>query len=1043
MPTKKTLTDADLFGDTSPQTRILSDEDLFGSTSSSAPPPAPKRQAAPQRREPVDVEKNRGSFLERAGSFFDDFQDATVSSAISGVTGLVEAVPAFGATAIDVMADTVTAGPVRRAVNAVRTGEPQQMPMVATDKVTKVFDKGRDAVRSAAGVDHLPLSVADTAARTLGGMADPLTPVVLGHGGKVKTAANASNLPPQAPVTALTPPEAPAAEAARARPLERPPDPSPPPDANEAQAAGQAPQGIVDSVESPAPTEKQLWDEAEAAIKYKGEWHKKGPDQAGHSALRQQLGIPDQPNWPGIEDSGWVLRGETITINDLEATQGSLVEALARKKAQRATPHDAAPEPSIAPEAPSAATVADDVAPTPETPDVPPAVADEAVQSAPVAEAAADPGVVRRQIGGEWKTGTLDPEGNLVTKDGRNLGKPDPEPEKEVFVPESERDRVGFWRTHLEPVLHVLDNGKLGETGKVIGRTMRAIDGYARSSAAPAVRTLGAAKMLSKDQVANLIGVLYGKEDAKDMAVSMVARNIRKDLDDVAERTAAAKIQTTDADGTVRDFQPLKDYLPKIVDFDETGAPRLINEVAGHFTGNLQKSRRPGSSSRDITPEEFIRVMTRYYEGANRTIGEAKYLGDGAAFTPGKVEAKLHEWMKSAAKEGVDDEYIQNEVGRMFGKERHAVGSKERTAASKILQFETAAKLGLAVFSNAQQIANVFAKTGFKNTGRALAEWAAEIVPQTARKVGDKLRGKGQEERVKGFLKTKEDFDAFYKSGAGLDTLSRELADGMESTGLGKLAHNILKVSFFTAVEKFNRIIAAKAGMHYADDLAKSVNSGGRFSQKLAIRDLGKLLDVDADTAKAIAARGLTEDEKLTVARRISDITQFSAAKETLPASWSRSPYAKVFFQFKSFALKQSYFLTDEVIKPLLRDGNPAPLTRYLGTGTGLAVGSSYVKDLVTGRDRSDESTLERAVSAGLTMMMLDTVGRMVGGVGKGDLMSLLPPAASDLAQIGTAVGRTAREVYEGEDVDWEDRLRSAARVVPPLRAITNRTIDQ
>lgn len=259
---------------------------------------------------------------------------------------------------------------------------------------------------------------------------------------------------------------------------------------------------------------------------------------------------------------------------------------------------------------------------------------------------------------------------------------------------------------------------------------------------------------------------------------------------------------------------------------------------------------------------------------------------------------------------------------------------------------------------------------------------------------------------------------------------------------MGKFAHNVLKYTGFTAIEKFNRIVAANAGANYADDLAAIVRgekTGLGANRNLAIRDLAKMLDVDTDTVVGMAKRGLSEDERMTVARRISDLTQFSAAKETLPATWTRSPYGKAFVQFKSFALRQIYFLEDEIIKPLVRDGNPAPLTRYLATGGTLSASSMYLKDLVTGYDRKDDSAADRIGSAAMSLLMLDTIGRVFGGAAKGDMKALLPPVASDIGHVGNAVYQTGKEIAKGQDIRWDKRLKDVERVVPAVRTVTNR----
>jgi hypothetical protein len=126
-------------------------------------------------RPPVALE--RPGFLKRAASFVGDLQEVATGNAIATVTGLAESVPQMGAAAVDVMADTFTAGPLRRAVKAARGQDPGAMPMPVTDRVTEVADKAEAGLRSAAGVTT-PRNFADKTSRFLGGIPDPVAPAV-------------------------------------------------------------------------------------------------------------------------------------------------------------------------------------------------------------------------------------------------------------------------------------------------------------------------------------------------------------------------------------------------------------------------------------------------------------------------------------------------------------------------------------------------------------------------------------------------------------------------------------------------------------------------------------------------------------------------------------------------------------------------------------------------------------------------------------------------------------------------------------------------
>jgi len=149
---------------------------------------------------------------------------------------------------------------------------------------------------------------------------------------------------------------------------------------------------------------------------------------------------------------------------------------------------------------------------------------------------------------------------------------------------------------------------------------------------------------------------------------------------------------------------------------------------------------------------------------------------------------------------------------------------------------------------------------------------------------------------------------AALRTGATLESIVREIArlSGEES----RFATWFLKYTGFTWTEKFNRTVAALAGMKYSQRLLSKLAKNPTNKKILdALKELG------IDGIQALK-KGISEDDLLRAGQIMAEKTQFRARPIDLPA-FASSAYGKVFFQFKNFIYNQTRFIYNQTVKEL------------------------------------------------------------------------------------------------------------------------------
>lgn len=392
-------------------------------------------------------------------------------------------------------------------------------------------------------------------------------------------------------------------------------------------------------------------------------------------------------------------------------------------------------------------------------------------------------------------------------------------------------------------------------------------------------------------------------------------------------------------------------------------------EVKTAKSGSLETQRIIDIPFYDTNPE---RVLTRYYSSVAKRFGEIDNFGRDNEIANQLIEGIRKEFGDK------DANRVSNMINLMTGANKPSdIGV---TLAQGLRDIESARKLDLAVFLNMTQSANTGSVIGIQNLNKAL---------------------------IDNF--TKEGRDYAYKAGVLFSETARSMYNVSDDLITGKIANSIMQMTGFNEVEKFNRVLAALGGKHFANEQAMKfiASNGTNKSAERALRNMGLHPDI-------ILKRGsLTEDDMLTASRYITNRTQFRSRILDSP-EWASSPWGKLVNQFKNYGENQVKFLREELINEA-RQGNYAPIVRFAVLAPPSYAGAKALKDVVKGKDqRLDTRTnwqkaAEIAANMGVLGMYYDVLMSM-NFKGQGWVSGLIP-AMDTIGQGGSAVFEVARPV--------------------------------
>lgn len=364
---------------------------------------------------------------------------------------------------------------------------------------------------------------------------------------------------------------------------------------------------------------------------------------------------------------------------------------------------------------------------------------------------------------------------------------------------------------------------------------------------------------------------------------------------------------------------------------------RYRQKVQSPKFNNLEYSRDLNIPFYDVDP---VRIVTRHYSGAAKRFGEVDAFGRN-----GEIASKLISGIaeETGAKDAAN---ITRKLNLITGAERP---SELLSGASKVIRnLEAASKLGLAVVVNATQSLNTSAVTGMQNTARAFME-----------------------------AFTKEGKDFAFKSGSIFNEFTQAMY-GVSDDGItAKMANEVLGRTGFTAMEKNNRVIAAIAGKHFAEEQARKLIAGeGKTISAVKAGEALRKMGIRPE--KVLASKGLVDDDLLQAARSVTTRTQFRARIQDSP-EWAISPVGKVFNQFKNFTENQWKFLREELVNEA-KQGNWAPIMRYAALAPIAGEGQKRLKAMITGKepinlgDTFVERLIDDAASVGALGLLYDMI---------------------------------------------------------------------
>ena len=207
-----------------------------------------------------------------------------------------------------------------------------------------------------------------------------------------------------------------------------------------------------------------------------------------------------------------------------------------------------------------------------------------------------------------------------------------------------------------------------------------------------------------------------------------------------------------------------------------------------------------------------------------------------------------------------------------------------------------------------------------------------------------------------------------------------------------------------------------------------------RRLEKLGI-DRDQLLDI------ITSGRKLDEDEISEAAYRLVHDTQFPLDVFSRPMWMSRHPVAKLFFKFKTFGIRQTQFIYENVAKEAAQ-GNFAPMAKYVTSAIMMGEAYHVARDLVLGSDKS--ITLD-ALKTGKFQADADLGHRMFrnflaqGGMGiiwdlgYGITDWLVGPVGSTYRAFTDAAPQVFEAAMKGTFGGERDRLKQIPEVIADL----------
>ena len=275
-----------------------------------------------------------------------------------------------------------------------------------------------------------------------------------------------------------------------------------------------------------------------------------------------------------------------------------------------------------------------------------------------------------------------------------------------------------------------------------------------------------------------------------------------------------------------------------------------------------------------------------------------------------------------------------------------------------------------------------------------------------------------------------------------LGLLNKVAAEFNNSGGMSKATNKFMKYALFTDIDKLGKNVLIQSALTKAT--------------KQAIKDPKKLVDKykqvfgdEMDNLLGDLRRGeMTENVKLMLWNDLSDIQPISLSE--MPAGYLKVPNGRIFYSFKSFALKQLNVMRNDIVDEARKGNTKQALenaARYALFVGGMGATVEETRKLIKGG--FDKEAMDVDMSSGenfvetfpdavaeymLKILFLNEYSRekylAVGDVGSFLANTVAPPGIS----VMNKVGKTAVELTNDE-IDWDVVKKNMSGVTPVVGA--------
>ncbi len=167
-----------------------------------------------------------------------------------------------------------------------------------------------------------------------------------------------------------------------------------------------------------------------------------------------------------------------------------------------------------------------------------------------------------------------------------------------------------------------------------------------------------------------------------------------------------------------------------------------------------------------------------------------------------------------------------------------------------------------------------------------------------------------------------------------------------------------------------------------------------KAGNKDSLRLLNRMSDlVEGGSDAILKGKELTTDDQQRMAKRFVDITRGTYGPEGLP-QWAMEGPAAPFAALSRFSIEKSNAVQKDVINPIVRDGNFAPLLKTALTALGVGAGIEGLNELLNHR-KANEPTMKEVAEVGnaddvaakaISLLQLASFGGVASDIAKAGL---------------------------------------------------------